>query len=48
MLRGIRVQSKEELEKRIYQYIAQINEDPVVYHWKYQMDDESLFIEILK
>lgn len=42
MLRGIRVQSKEELEKRIYQYIAQINEDPVVYHWKYQMDDESL------
>lgn len=38
-LRGIRVSSKEELTSRIYQYIREINEVPVVYHWKYKMDD---------
>ena len=27
-LKGIRVDSKEELEERIYQYIAEINEHP--------------------
>ena len=31
-LKGIRVNSKEELEERIYQYIAEVNEYPVVYH----------------
>lgn len=44
MLRGICVHSKEELEKRIYQYIGQINEEPVIYHWKYQMNDDSLVV----
>lgn len=38
-LRGIRVNSKEELVNRIYQYIAEINEEPVVYHWTYKMDE---------
>ena len=39
MLRGIRVSSKEELAKRIYQYFDDINEVPVVFRWKYKMDE---------
>ena len=39
MLRGIRVKSKEELVSRIYQYFEEINKEPVVYHWKYKMDE---------
>jgi transposase len=42
MLRGIRVSSKEELADRIYQYFDEINEEPVVFRWKYKMDDVSL------
>jgi len=38
-LRGIRINSKEELKERIYQYIAEVNEYPVVYHWTYKMDE---------
>lgn len=38
-LRGIRVKSKEELVQRIYKYMDEINECPVVYHWTYKMDD---------
>jgi len=38
-LRGIRVKSKEELISRIYSYIAEVNEDPVVYRWKFKMDE---------
>ena len=38
-LRGIRVQSKQELINRINKYFAEVNEMPVVYHWKYKMDD---------
>lgn len=30
MLRGIRVNSKEELENRIYQYFDEVNREPVV------------------
>lgn len=41
-LKGIRVDSKEELEERIYQYIAEINEHPVVYHWTYKMDEVEI------
>jgi len=41
MLRGIRVSSKEELAKRIYQYFDDINEEPVVFRWKYKMDEIS-------
>lgn len=39
MLRGIRVKSKQELVDRIYQYFDEINKEPVIYHWKYKMDD---------
>lgn len=39
MLRGIRVNSKQELAERIYQYFDEINREPVVYHWKYKMDE---------
>ena len=41
MLRGIRVDSKEELEQRIYKYFDEINAEPVIYHWKYKMDEIS-------
>ena len=41
MLRGIRVNTKQELEERIYQYFEEINREPVVYHWKYKMDEIS-------
>ena len=39
MLRGIRVNSKEELRDRIYQYFDEINQEPVVYHWTYKLDE---------
>ncbi len=39
MLRGIRVESKQELIDRIYKYFDEINEESVVYHWKYKMDE---------
>ena len=42
MLRGIRVQSKEELSERIYKYFAEVNEVPVIYHWKYKLDEVTL------
>ena len=41
MLRGIRVKTKQELEERIYQYFEEVNREPVVYHWKYKMDEIS-------
>lgn len=39
MLRGIRVKSKQELADRIYLYFDEVNADPVVFHWKYKLDD---------
>jgi transposase len=41
MLKGIRVSSKDELAERIYQYFHEINQDPVVFRWKYKMKDFS-------
>ena len=41
MLRGIRVNTKQELVDRIYQYFDEVNREPVVYHWKYKMDEIS-------
>jgi len=38
-LRGIRVKSKEELAERIYKYMDEVNSTPVVYRWKYKMDE---------
>lgn len=39
MLKGIRVNSKDELKERIYKYFDEINTDPIVYHWTYKMDE---------
>ena len=39
MLRGIRVASKQELIDRIHQYFGEINAAPVVFRWKYKMDE---------
>lgn len=47
MLRGIRVKSKEELENRIYKYFEEANEEPVVFHWKYNLDDVDVSEEII-
>ena len=38
MLRGIRVASKTELKERIVKYLAEVNEAPVVFRWKYGID----------
>lgn len=46
MLRGIRVKTKDELVSRIYQYFSEINEEPVVFHWKYNLDDIDISEEI--
>lgn len=47
MLRGIRVKFKEELTNRIYRYFAEINEEPIVFHWKYNLDDIDVSEEII-
>lgn len=38
MLRGIRVASKAELKARLEQHLAELNADPVVFHWKYGLE----------
>lgn len=47
MLRGIRVKSKEELTDRINRYFAEINEEPIVFHWKSNLDDIDVSEEII-
>lgn len=42
LLRHIRVASKEELIERIYKGIEEINQEPVVFRWKYKMDEIAL------
>ena len=42
MLKGIRVESKEELERRIYLYFEEVNREPIVYRWTYKMDEVSV------
>ena len=39
LLRGMRVSSKEELSDRISQYFDDINKSPVIFKWKYKMDE---------
>jgi hypothetical protein len=39
MLRAIRVASQQELIDRIHQYFEEINAAPVVFRWKYKMDE---------
>jgi len=38
-LRGIRVKSKAALVKRIGQYLDEINQTPIIFRWKYALDD---------
>ena len=51
MLKGIRVKTKDDLVQRIYRYFEEVNEEPVVYHWKYKLDeldpDEEVQVETL-
>lgn len=47
ILRGIRVKSKDQLTDRIYKYFAEINEEPIVLHWKYNLDDIDVSEEII-
>ena len=47
MLRGIRVKSKAELVDRIYLYFAEVNAEPVVFHWKYNLDDIDVSEEVI-
>ena len=50
-LKGIRVKTKEELVERIYKYFDEVNADPVVYHWKYKLEEidprEEIQVETL-
>lgn len=39
VLKGIRVKSKEELKERILKYFEEENLQPVVFHWKYKLDE---------
>ena len=48
MLRGIRVGTKQELVDRIYLYFEEINQSPVVHHWKYKMDEIDAAEDIAK
>ncbi|HIJ68907.1 MAG TPA: IS630 family transposase [Deltaproteobacteria bacterium] len=41
-LRGLRVQSKEELSARILKWLDEINESPVIFRWKYGLDTISV------
>lgn len=42
MLRGIRVNSKEELRERIMTYLSDINQEPIVFRWKYNLDETKI------
>jgi len=42
ILRHIRVKSKKELEERILKGIEEFNKEPVVFTWKYKMDEVEL------
>jgi transposase len=39
MLREIRVSTKQELVDRIHLYFSELNAEPVVFRWKYKMDE---------
>lgn len=47
MLRGIRVKSKTELADRIYQYFDEVNAEPVVFHWKYRLEEINVSEEVV-
>mgnify|MGYP003218203412 CR=1 FL=1 len=47
MLKGIRVKTKDELVQRIYRYFDEVNEQPVVYHWKYKLEEINSSEEVV-
>ena len=47
MLRGIRVKTKAELVNRIYLYFEEVNAEPVVFHWKYNLGDIDVSEEVI-
>lgn len=51
MLKGIRVKTKQELVDRIYKYFNEINAEPVVFHWSWNLEDidpsENVKVETL-
>ena len=47
MLRGIRVKTKDELRERIYKYFEEVNREPVVYHWKYRLEDVDVSEDVV-
>ena len=49
---GIRVSSKDELKERILRYFKEVNAEPVVYRWKWNLSDvdptaEELVVDTL-
>jgi hypothetical protein len=42
LLHGIRAKSKEELKTRIEMYLREVNEEPVVFRWKYKLETLSV------
>ena len=52
MLRHIRVSSKDEPKERILRYFREVNAEPVVYRWKWNLSDvdpttEELVVDAL-
>jgi len=41
-LRHIRVESKAELKQRIYKGIEEINQEPVIFRWKYKLEEKKI------
>lgn len=41
-LRGIRVSSKTELKQRIMKHLEELNEEPVIFRWKYGLESLSV------
>lgn len=42
ILRGIRVASKAELKERILRYLHNLNGDPVVFRWRYKLEEVNI------
>ena len=42
LLHGIRVTSADQLQTRIDMYLKEVNEAPVVYRWKYKLENLSV------
>ena len=38
-LRGVRVNSKAEFQARIELYLKEVNDDPVIFKWKYKLEE---------